>query len=199
MGMNNPLASPHFRAESQMGDYFRVVREVHANLKELKLLASNFHAIRSGNVELAIDDNLDFKYKYQRGNEWYVMANMTDLFTPLQTQINSINAKLVLVDSQLSDLSGIILAINNKISDIEQYMADNEIALDAIRAESALIRDEVTAAKTEADANKILIDANKVLIDAQAVTIDQQATNISNLNSQLVTLAARVTALEQAP
>ena len=190
--MNNPLASPHFRAESQIGDYFRIVREVHANLKELKLLASNFHAVRSGNVELAIDNNLDFKYKYQLGNEWYVMANMADLFTPLQTQINSINAKLVLVDSQLSDLSGIISTINNKISGIEQYMADNEIALDAIRAESALIRDEATAAKAKAD-------ANKVLIDAQAVTIDQQATNISNLNSQLVTLAARVTALEQAP
>lgn len=183
--MNNPLASPHFRAESQMGDYFRVIREVHANLKELKLLASNFHAVRSGNVELAIDDNLDFKYKYQFGNEWYVMANMTDLFTPLQVQINSINAKLILIDSQLSDLSGIITTINDKISGIEQYIVDNEVAI-------AAISDEATAAKDKAD-------ANTVLIEAQDVIIGQQATNISNLNSQLVTLAARVTALEQTP
>lgn len=102
--MNNPLASPHFRAESQMGDYFRVVREVHANLKELKLLASNFHAVRSGNVELAIDDNLDFKYKYQLGNEWYVMANMSDLFAPLQAQINSINSQLVTLAARVTAL-----------------------------------------------------------------------------------------------
>lgn len=190
--MNNPLASPHFRAESQMGDYFRVIREVHANLKELKLLASHFHAVRSGNVELAIDDNLDFKYKYQLGNEWYVMANMTDLFSPFQVQINGINAKLVLIDSQLTDLSGIISTINDKISGIEQYIADNEVAIAAISTEA-------TAAKDKAEANEALIDANKVLIDAQDVIIGQQATNISNLNSQLVTLAARVTALEQAP
>lgn len=168
--MSNPFNKPEFRNEAVLGDAYRTVREVHEHLDELLLLASRFHEVRSGNIELSVDENWKLKYKYVRGSEWFEIGDLTDL-------VNIATASIPAMEIKITTLTNKNTAQDTKIN-------ENVTAISSTNTALSTESNKVSALQTLTQTHTDTIAAMQLLITAQGDAI--------------TALTLRVQALEEA-
>lgn len=191
--MSNPFNRPEFRNEALIGDAYRTVEKVHQHLDELLLLASRFHEVRSGNIELALDANWDLKYKYLRGEEWFVIGNLTTLVEAVSGDMDALRQALNSTDIQVNEIIGELVTVNTSISDnalavanladeVTNYKGTNDVAVNGLTQELATTNQTLSTANTD--------------IDTLTQELATEKDKVTALESLVASLTSRVEALE---
>lgn len=192
----NPFNQSRFRQEHTLGDSYKIVKEVHDKLDEVKLVADNISNFRSGNIELRGVGSSIF-WKYTEGIEWFLLMDTTDMFAPLLQEIASIEGD---IDTLTSDIAGNALAIENSNT-------ENALAIESTNTEASALELRVSGLASQGviDAKKIATNASDIsAINTELVgikdsisilsrLISEQTTNLSNALVQLDTLQGTVT------
>lgn len=191
--MSNPFNRPEYRNEALIGDAYRTVEKVHQHLDELLLLASRFHEVRSGNIELALDANWDLKYKYLRGEEWFVIGNLTTLVEAVSGDMDALRQALNSTDIQVNEIIGELVTVNTSISDnalavanladeVTNYKGTNDVAVNGLTQELATTNQTLSTANTD--------------IDTLTQELTTEKDKVTALESLVASLTSRVEALE---
>lgn len=181
----NPFNQSRFRQEHTLGDSYKIVKEVHDKLDEVKLVADNISNFRSGNIELRGVGSSIF-WKYTEGIEWFLLMDTTDMFAPLLQEIASIEGD---IDTLTSDIAGNALAIESTNTEASAL----ELRVSGLASQGVIDAKKIATNASDISAINTELVGIKDSISILSRLISEQTTNLSNALVQLDTLQGTVT------
>lgn len=170
--------------DHRLGNLYPVLDELHKNLKEITFVAQHIHSLRSGNIELGMNEDgmMQWKYTAEGDDAWKDFVNVTEIAkdTVIESageSINSLTDKYVKLVEDSELLSTLVNSIELRIGAVEELTTE-------LQQSSNSHGSSINTLKSE------MISAQSAITDLQEVTnaIGEMQQTILSMGNDIVVI-----------
>lgn len=170
--------------DHRLGNLYPVLDELHKNLKEVTFVAQHIHSLRSGNIELGMNEDgmMQWKYTAEGDGAWRDFVNVVAItkdtvITTAGDSINTLSEKYQTVANTVATLSDLIKANQRSINSINSTL------------------DNVANTLTTLDSSIQQLNAKNSSQDGEIKEINTKLEQLNVLNEKIVQIEGNINSL----